>query len=221
MASNQKRRFIVVGGVIVIVLVCLLAFIGSGTNAKPMSVADAASGGATGQRVEVTGNVVADSYDINGDILTFAIADTDDPTAELKVSYDRGVSATFGAGVTAICTGTIRDDGVLECSELVTKCPSKYESRTDALGVAKLLGYGDAIYGNTVKIQGTVVSGTLKDATADVRFTLADADDAATTIPVKFDGALSDEVTDGASVVLQGSLDEDGTFTATDVSLEG
>ena len=36
-----------------------------------------------------------------------------------------------------------------------------------------------------------------------------------------FDGALSDEVTDGTVVVLTGSLSDDGTFDATEVALEG
>ena len=43
--------------------------------------------------------------------------------------------ATFGAGVVAICTGTV-DGKTLEASEMVTKCPSKYESEglVDRLG---------------------------------------------------------------------------------------
>ena len=221
MATKQKQRFIVVGGIVLIAILAMLAFFGAGASPKVMTVAEAATADAIGQRVEVTGNVVNNSFDIQGDILTFAIADPDDPGADLHVSYDRGVSATFGNGVTAICTGTIGDDGVLKCSELVTKCPSKYETATDALTVERLLGYGEQIIDKTVKVQGTVQPGTLKDATADMRFAILDVDDAKTSIPVKYQGALSDEVKDGVTVVLLGSLGAGGTFTATEVALEG
>jgi cytochrome c-type biogenesis protein CcmE len=221
MATKQKQRFIVAGGIVLIAILAMLAFFGAGTSPRVMTVAEAAAPGAVGQRVEVTGNVVNNSFDIEGGILTFSISDPDDPGVDLPVSYDRGVSATFGNGVTAICTGTIGDDGVLKCSELVTKCPSKYETATDALTVERLLGYGDQIVDKTVKVQGTVQPGTLKDATADARFSILDADGSKAGIPVKYQGALSDEVKDNATVVLLGSLGAGGTFTATEVALEG
>ena len=221
MASSQKKRFIAVGGIVAIVIIAMLAFFSANTAVKVMTVAEASEANAIGQRVEVTGNVVNNSFDIQGDILTFRISDPDDPGHDLGVSYDQGVSATFGNGVTAICTGTIQDDGVLKCSELVTKCPSKYETATDALTVERLMGYGDQILDKTVKVQGVLQSGSLKDASADVRFAIQDADGAQMVLPVKYQGALSEEVTDGASVVLLGSLNADGAFNATEVALEG
>lgn len=221
MAASQKQRFIVVGGIVVIVVIAMLAFFSANTAVKVMTVEEASQPNAIGQRVEVTGNVVNNSFDVDGDILTFRIADPDDPGHDLSVSYDQGVSATFGNGVTAICTGTVQDDGVLKCSELVTKCPSKYETATDALTVERLLGYGDAIFDKTVKVQGVVKAGTLADATAGERFILADADGAAFEIPVQYQGALSDEVKDGTPVVLLGDLTAEGVFNATEVALEG
>ena len=221
MAATQKQKFIAVGGIVVIVVVLMLAFFSANTATKVMTVAQAAQPASVGQRVEVTGNVVNNSFDIQGDILTFAIADPDDPATDLQVSYDRGVSATFGNGVTAICTGTIADDGVLVCSELVTKCPSKYESITDALTVGRLLGYGEQITDRTVKVQGVLQQGSLADVTANARFVLEDGEDTSLAFPVKYQGSLSDEVQEGATVVLQGSLGADGAFTATEVALEG
>ena len=38
-------------------------------------------------------------------------------------------------------------------------------------------------------------------------------------MPVAYDGALPDDVTDGTALVLTGSLDSAGTFQATDVAL--
>ena len=71
------------------------------------------------------------------------------------------LSATFGNDVVAICTGKIDDQGVLRCSELVTKCPSKYENASEALDIARLLEYGEGVYDKPVKVAGIVKAGTL------------------------------------------------------------
>ena len=154
--------------------------------------------------------------------LNFAIYDDGAPGTPLLVTYDGGVSATFGDDITAICTGKLDAAGVLVCDELVTKCPSKYETATDALSVERLLGYGEAIQGKPLKLTGTVVDGSLKPASqGSERFVLADASDSTAIVIVDFDGALSDQVSDGSALVVSGSLGADGVFVASDVALEG
>ena len=107
-------------------------------------------------------------------------------------------------------------------SELVTKCPSKYESATDALSVSRLLEYGDDIVDTTVKLAGVVGEGTLTAAgSGEPRFVVADSQDATLQVPVEFDGALPDAIVDGTSVVITGSLSGSGSFVATDVAQEG
>jgi len=243
--TKMRRRMVVVTGVIVIVIIVVAAVVGAGTAARVVTVAEAAEAAAqitssagdamAGKKLQVTGKVVADSYQLTGDTLEFSLAAETadaggDDSSQLRVRYVGGVAATFGNGVTAICTGILGADGVLECSELMTKCPSKYENATDALGVEQLYGYGDSIVGNPVKVAGVVQDGTLVSAAeADggrPRFTLADAagsggGEAAQDMPVLFAGALPDGVAEGASVVLTGALDEDGSFSATDVALAG
>lgn len=221
MNAKMKKRMIAVSGVIIIVLILVLAFVGGNTAAQTLSVAEAAENPQAGQKVQVSGNVVQDSFSTAGDTLTFKIYDPEgDPATQLEVVYDGAASSTFGNDVTAICTGKIDDAGVLQCSELVTKCPSKYENADSALTVEQLLGYGADVYGKMVKVAGTVQDGTLKPAGEGDRFVIVD-ESGAGEIPVAFDGALSDEVTDGATVVLTGSLNDDGSFAATDVALEG
>lgn len=220
MNAKMKRRMVAVSGVIIIVLVLVLAVVGGNTAAKTISVAEAAQGGYDGQKVQVTGNVSPGSYSTEGNVLTFDIYDPDDPAARITVDYDGSASSTFGNDVTAICTGRIEGDGVLQCSELVTKCPSKYESGTDALTVERLLGYGDAIEGTMVKVAGVVGDGTLQPAGAGDRFVLVDPE-TGQELAVLYDGALADAVVDGSSVVLTGSMDARGKFVATDVALEG
>ena len=72
-SKSKKSRCIVVAGIIVIVVILAIAFVSAGTTNKVMSVAEASQPGAAGQKVEVTGNVVDDSYSIKGDTLTFSI----------------------------------------------------------------------------------------------------------------------------------------------------
>lgn len=221
MNAKMKKRMIAVSGVIVIVLILVLAFVGGNTAATTMSIAEAAENPQAGQKVQVSGNVVQDSFSTSNDVLTFKIYDPEgDPATQLEVRYDGAASSTFGNDVTAICTGKINDAGVLECSELVTKCPSKYENADSALTVEQLLGYGESVYGNVVKVAGSVGAGSLKAAGQGDRFILVDAE-TGDSMPVVFEGALSDGTADGSAVVLTGSLGADGKFAATDVALEG
>lgn len=221
MNAKMKKRMIAVSGVIVIVLILVLAFVGGNTAATTMSIAEAAENPQAGQKVQVSGNVVQDSFSTSNDVLTFKIYDPEgDPATQLEVRYDGAASSTFGNDVTAICTGKINDAGVLECSELVTKCPSKYENADSALTVEQLLGYGESVYGNVVKVAGSVGAGSLRAAGQGDRFILVDAE-TGDSMPVVFEGALSDGIADGSAVVLTGSLGADGKFAATDVALEG
>lgn len=221
MNAKMKKRMIAVSGVIVIVLILVLAFVGGNTAATTLSVAEAAENPQAGQKVQVSGNVVQDSFSTTDNVLTFKIYDPEgDPATQLEVRYDGAASSTFGNDVTAICTGKIDEGGVLQCSNLVTKCPSKYENADSALTVGQLLGYGDDVVGKVVKVAGPIEAGTLTAAGNGDRFAIADTE-GGETLAVTFDGALSDEVTDGATVVLTGSIGSDGKFAATDVALEG
>ncbi len=223
MNTRMKRRLVVVTGLIVIVLAVVLAVVGGNSAAKTISIAEAMSGDFQNKRVQVTGNVVENSYVTEGDVLTFSIHDPEDASSpELRVSYDGGVSATFGNDVTAICTGKIAEDGVLYCSELVTKCPSKYESGADALQVARMLEYGDDVLNKTVRVTGTVKAGSQNAAGQGDRFVLVDAEDGATEVAVTYGDAISEEtLADGAVVVLTGHMCDNGKFDATNVALEG
>lgn len=221
MNAKMKRRLGVVTGVIVIVLIVVLAVVGGNSAAKSVSVAEAVDlkGDA---KLQVSGNVVENSFAVKDNVLTFQIYDAEaDPVADKKldVRYDGGVSATFGNEVTAICTGKKNADGVLICSELVTKCPSKYENAEGSLSVARLLEYGDSVVDKPVKVSGSIKAGTLAGVDAAERFVIVDGE-TGDELRVKYEGALSSDVADGSAVVLTGSIAADGKFTATDVALE-
>ncbi|WP_251178440.1 cytochrome c maturation protein CcmE [Adlercreutzia agrestimuris] len=219
MNTKTKRRMIAVTGIIVIVLVIVLAVVGGSSSAKTVSIEEATNGNMADQKIQVSGNVVENSYETVDNVLTFSIYNPEgDSSKQLRVRYAGGVSATFGNDVTAICTGKIGEDGVLNASELVTKCPSKYENSSDALSVFQLLEYGKDIVGKPVKVVGDVQGGTLKAAGEGDRFVLVDPE-TGSSISVLFDGALSEEIQEDSSVVVTGAVNDEGKFEATEVAL--
>jgi cytochrome c-type biogenesis protein CcmE len=211
---------VVATGLIVIIVIVVLAIVGSSGAARVLSVAEAAQGSYQNQRVQVSGNVVENSFTTTGTVLTFTLYDpTEKVSTRLSVSYAGAVSATFGNGIEAICTGKIDADGVLQASELVTKCPSKYENATSALSVQALLNYGDSVINKPVRVAGAMKAGSLRPAGQDARFVLVDPQES-TELIVVFDGALFDEIQDNCALVLTGTLDSDLRFNATVVALE-
>ncbi len=224
MNTKTKRRLIVVTGVIVVVLAIVLTVVGSGGAAKTASVAEALSGSHDSDRIQVSGNVVDNSFATEDNVLTFEIFDPEgDESQTLRVRYEGAASSTFGNGVTAICTGRLSTSNGVElvASELVTKCPSKYESATDALTVSRMLEYGDSIVDTTVKLTGVVEGALAAAGSGEPRFVVADDADASVQVPIEFDGAMADGIVDGTSVVITGSLSGSGSFVATDVAQEG
>jgi cytochrome c-type biogenesis protein CcmE len=225
MNLKSRRRLIVGGGLILIIVAVVLALSLGGGGAKVMDVNQALTGAAAGQKIQVTGQVVKDSYQINGDNLTFRIQEepsgADAATAAepgLLVSYNGGVSNTFGNGVEAICTGKLDDQGTLICSNLVTKCPSKYTSGVSALTISQLLSYDKkSIVDQPVQVTGTLKSGSLQPVTQTVRFVLTDSQ--GRQLEVVYTGAIPDGVGDDSQLVLTGSLGADGRFNATQVVL--
>jgi cytochrome c-type biogenesis protein CcmE len=217
MNSSAKKRLTLVGLIIVVVAIVLFVVLGSGSNAKALSVSEAASGSYDGSKVQVSGTIADDSYTTEGSVTTFSICDENDAEKTLSVTYEGALPATFGNGVTAICTGTV-NDGSLAATELVTKCPSKYESAEGSLTVDLLLKNASTYQGVEIKVAGYVTDGTLTDATADVRFNL---NSQGSDIDVVYSGALPDGIEDGSAVVVTGKLSDDGSrFIATDVALD-
>lgn len=217
MNRRARNRLIIVTLIIVVIIIVILAVAGSGGSAKTVSVAQAQDSQYVGKRIQVSGTVVDDSYVTGDDGITFSVSDTDDPSKTIDVVYSGAVPSTFGNGITAISTGVMGEDGTLQATELLTKCPSKYESAEGSLTVANLNASGDSIVGQDVKVAGDIVSGTLVPAgQAEDRFTLTSDGES---IPVVYNGALPDGVEDGSSVIVSGSLSSDGSFVATDVAL--
>ena len=216
MNRSAKRRLVVVGGIVVIAMLVIVAIAGSGGAASSLSIADALSGDYAGKKIQVSGSVVADSLTSDGSAAVFRIqseegSEDGGSADELTVTYDGALPATFGAGVVAICTGTMGEDG-LDCTDLVTKCPSKYESAEGSLTVSGLMAQADDLVGQDTTVCGYVV-GDIRSADAATRFTIESQGES---IDVVWDGGMDEAVVDGTAVVVSGRLTSDGAFEATE-----
>jgi cytochrome c-type biogenesis protein CcmE len=218
MNKKTRKRLIIVTLIIVIVAAVSFAYAGASGASKSVSIAEAASGNYADQRVVVEGTVVDDSFTTTGSILSFSIYDPEGAASTaLNVVYDGAAATTFGNGIVAICTGKLDAAGVLHATELVTKCPSKYESAEGAVTADYLEKQADLLVGQELKLAGYVKPGTLAVAGSDQRFVLYSQ---GAEVSISFDGALPDEVTDDTAVVCTGALNEHGVFVATDIALE-
>jgi len=218
-------RLIGVTAVILIAIVAVVVVSGNTSGAYSSTVADVTKDPAlVGERVKVGGAVVPASWDKQSNPMRFVIKDEKDTAGTgptVKVIYTGGVPSTFGDGVVAIVTGELGADGTIKATEMITKCPSKYESAEGALPIADLVKSGESMYGKTVKATGFVKPGSLGAANDDPRFiVVTNVDGTGASVPVSFTGVLPSGMQDGSQVVLTGALEKDGVFVATDVAME-
>lgn len=221
MNKRARMRLIGVTAIIVIVIGVILASMGSDGMSAYTTVAKAVSDPElAGQRVQIGGQVIAGSYDPTKLPMEFDIRDENDPDDSgdfLHVIYEGGVPSTFGDGVVAIVTGDLDANGTIAADEMITKCPSKYESAEGAMTPKSLRASGDSMIGKTTKLAGAVAAGSIKAVGAGDRFVIhAEGEE----MPIVFAGVLPEGMKDDSSVVITGALNKDGKFEATDVAIE-
>jgi cytochrome c-type biogenesis protein CcmE len=213
-------------GVTAIILIVIGAILygTSGDAAAYQTVTQISKGDVkVGDRVRVGGAVVPGSWNKESNPMNFVIREEDDNAgtgATLKVTYAGTAPNTFGDGVVAIVTGTLEENGVVKATEMITKCPSKYESAVGAIPVAEL-NSGQSMVGKSgVQTTGYIKPGSLGPASAAQRFVLSEeADGSGKSVAVKFAGALPDTIKDGVKVVVTGTVESATAFNATEVAL--
>jgi cytochrome c-type biogenesis protein CcmE len=218
MNKRARNRLIGVTAIILILAaVLLVTILPSGGSYSQTVSSVAADTKLIGTRVKVTGTVVAGSWDKKTNPMTFRIRDVGATSGpEVQVVYDGSAPNTFGSDTVAILTGTVQKQGLISANEMLTKCPSKYQTRSDAATVTALLA---APPDAPIRVAGFLGPGTLKDASSAQRFVLSSA--AAGTgdsVPVAFTGSMPAGTKDGVGLVVFGKL-ESGVFVATDVAL--
>jgi cytochrome c-type biogenesis protein CcmE len=217
MKRRQRKRLVIATVAIAAALVSLLAYFGSIGSSRAVALAAAASGQFNGQRVQVSGTVVADSFSNSGGTVNFALGDdeTGDQEIRLEVEYQGQLAATFGTGTDAVCTGRIDENGVLQATELISKCPSKYESAEAAVTVGYLNEHAARLVNQEIRLAGYIKAETLAATADELHFVLYSQDGE---VSVRLKGALAEAVQNTEAVVLSGALDSQGVFLATDVA---
>jgi cytochrome c-type biogenesis protein CcmE len=223
--KRARNRLIGVTAILLLAIVAIFATLGQGNRtAYYKSVKEVSSDSSLqGKRVKVGGIVVAGSWDQKSNPMRFTVHDEKDTAgtgATVKVIYNGAVPSTFGDGVTAIVTGSVGKDGSVTADEMITKCPSKYESAKGALPVGDLLGKGKAMEGTTVRTTGYVKAGTVQAPGSGARFVVTNDKTGGKEISVAYEGALPNGMNDGSRVILTGALEADGTFVATGVAMD-
>jgi cytochrome c-type biogenesis protein CcmE len=130
--ANKKLKFII-GGLVIVALIGYLivsSISSAGAYYREVGEVLAQQSALTGKSLRVSGNIVTDSiqYDAPTLILNFKISDPADPTKQLPIHF-HGVQPDqiSREGASAIVEGKLGSDGVVDASNLLLKCPSRYE----------------------------------------------------------------------------------------------
>jgi cytochrome c-type biogenesis protein CcmE len=128
---KRKIRLVVALSVAVLLAVALVyTSFSASTEAKEPSQLLTASPGTT---YEMTGRVVKGSIREDGDGISFHVVDRDGGSESLPVSYEGTVPDPFRGGREIILTGSVENGTFVgEPDTLITKCPSKFTTKSDA-----------------------------------------------------------------------------------------
>jgi cytochrome c-type biogenesis protein CcmE len=123
----MKKRYII-GGVIVLVFLAIggYSFLNSSVEYATLSKAES-----TGKKVQVTGKCVKDmgsSFDAKSNTFTFFIQDEEKRIA--RVEYKGAKPNNFDIATSVVAKGRY-ENGTFHASEVLTKCPSKYEGNPE------------------------------------------------------------------------------------------
>ena len=83
--------------------------------------------GVSGGNYELTGKVAPGSIRHHGSELLFEVADRDDPSAKIPVTYTGQIPDPFADDREVVVSGTVSDGTFVATKDsLITKCPSKF-----------------------------------------------------------------------------------------------
>ena len=125
---KRKIRLVVALGAAVLLAVALVytSFSASTAAKEPSQLLNASPGSS----YDLTGKVVPGSVRHNGENLRFRVADRDDPSTSIPVTYAGTVPDPFRAGREIVLTGSVEQGTFVgERDTLITKCPSKFTAK--------------------------------------------------------------------------------------------
>jgi cytochrome c-type biogenesis protein CcmE len=126
MDPDRKRKIrLVVALTAALLLTAGLVYTSFSASSETRTPADLQ--GVQGGNYELTGVVSDGSVRHHGSQLDFVVADRDNPSATIPVSYSGQIPDPFREGREVIVSGTVRNGTfVADKDSLITKCPSKY-----------------------------------------------------------------------------------------------
>jgi len=127
---KRKIRLVVALSVAVLLAVALIyTSFSAATGAKePSELVNAAPG----TSAQLTGKVVKGSIERDGNGIAFRVVDRDGKGESLPVTYEGAVPDPFRGGREIVLTGTVESAGFVgEPETLITKCPSKFTTKSD------------------------------------------------------------------------------------------
>lgn len=122
----MKNKYIF-GGFIIVVFLGIMGYLFTQTNIKYENdfskiVNNEATVKATGAWVK------AKNYFVDNEKHLFSFYMVDDSGVELKVVYKGTIPNNFESSTSVVVTGKFKN-GIFQANEILTKCPSKYESQ--------------------------------------------------------------------------------------------
>lgn len=75
--------------------------------------------------VQIIGFVANGSIQISGSNLSFLLVDS---SSDIEVTYGKGVPQNFQEGIEVVVIGSLTEVNHVAAANILTKCPSKYES---------------------------------------------------------------------------------------------
>jgi cytochrome c-type biogenesis protein CcmE len=128
----RKRKFLI-GGIIVLIAISALGFVAFRSAAtyyytvnEILNKADSLSG----QTVRVDGPVAANSLvqvQSSGNSVKFVLLDRTNSQDQLTVTYQGSLPDAFKEGQDAVAEGKLTSTGVFAATQIIVKCPSKYQ----------------------------------------------------------------------------------------------
>jgi cytochrome c-type biogenesis protein CcmE len=130
-ARKRTIRLVVALGAAVLLAGALVytSFSASTEAKEPSQLLNASPG----KSYDLTGKVVPGSVRHQGETIRFRVADRDNPSASIPVTYSGTVPDPFRAGREIVLTGRVRNGTFVgQRDTLITKCPSKFTEQSNS-----------------------------------------------------------------------------------------
>jgi len=126
--SAKQAKFLAGGAVVILIIAYLIFSSMQGATAAYLTVREVKAAAPSDRLVRVSGTVVGDTidWDAHNVVLRFELADD---TGRLLVVYKGVRPDMLRDGATATAEGKMGPDGTFQATQILLKCPSKYEEK--------------------------------------------------------------------------------------------